>query len=249
LKLPIDTSIDDLHAVTADHRSILAATPNWEVVGTVLFEGRVDFLVFVERRYFYQISNAVFRPFNIEIPSGWHMVTGVADRIRGVGLLIAHPFIASQPTLAAELVDMNPDAITTLRLVLEHNESEADEVCEELYKVVPSPERSELHKFASWFHQDWKLVFPDFRAGVEIYLKNLPMDGRRILADELRKFIEHNSTASSQELKQQWLELGAQGWQNSLDIHSTLDEFLATIAANQATGETPLGLRSDSGAG
>jgi hypothetical protein len=46
------------------------------------------------------------------------------------------------------------------------------------YRVVPSPRQSELQQLASWFHQDWKLFFPDFYTGLRIYLDNLPA-GRR----------------------------------------------------------------------
>jgi hypothetical protein len=123
LKLPLKTSAKDLRLVPADHRDILAATPNWEVVGVVVFDGQVYFLVFVERKYFYQVSHEVFESSSLEIPAGWRMVAGVADRLPGVTILLAHPLIASNPNLASLLVDMNADAMTTLRAALEQGEA------------------------------------------------------------------------------------------------------------------------------
>jgi hypothetical protein len=91
------------------------------------------------------------------------------------------------------------------------------------------PEPSELQEFASWFHQDWKLLFPEFYAGVRPYLRNMPLERKCVLASELRDFIEKNSAVSPEELKQKWLDLGAQGWQASLDIHNALKDFLRMI--------------------
>lgn len=97
------------------------------------------------------------------------------------------------------------------------------------YRVVPSTTRSELQQLALWFHQDWKLLFPDFYAGLHLYLENLPAERRVVLGRELREFVEQNRGASVQALKRRWLRLGAQGWQSSLDIHSTLAAFCRIV--------------------
>jgi len=77
------------------------------------------------------------------------------------------------------------------------------------YRVVPSPARSELQQLALWFHQDWKLLFPDFYAGLHLYLDHLPAQRRVVLGRELCQFVEHNEGTSSDELKRLWLGLGA----------------------------------------
>src|SRR5438045_3617272 len=65
------------------------------------------------------------------------------------------------------------------------------------HRVVPSPAPSELQQLAEWFHQDWKLVFPDFYAGLDLYLDNLPAERRAILGRELCQFVEQNRGASA----------------------------------------------------
>jgi CdiI immunity protein len=103
------------------------------------------------------------------------------------------------------------------------------------HQAMPSPGRSELQQLASWFHQDWKMVFPDFYKGLNLYLDNLPQERRVALGRELRQFLEQNNGRSSEELKQLWLRLGAQGWQASLDIHSALEEFCRVIQQSSKT--------------
>ena len=101
------------------------------------------------------------------------------------------------------------------------------------YRVVPSPRQSELQQLASWFHQDWNLVFPDFYTGLRMYLDNLPAGRRAALGSELRRFMEQNQGASAKALKRLWLRLGAQGWQANLDIRDTLDAFWRIIESKQ----------------
>ena len=122
MKLPLDMSSTDLHPVSADHRDTLASTADWEVVGAVVFEGRVDFLVFVQRRYFYQITDEVFERCDFKVPAHWRIVTRVDNKLEGVSLLMGHPLITSEPTLAGELVDMDPDALAKLRSALEQDQ-------------------------------------------------------------------------------------------------------------------------------
>ena len=97
------------------------------------------------------------------------------------------------------------------------------------HRVVPSPAQSELQQLAQWFHQDWKLVFPDFYAGLNLYLDNLPSARRVVLGRELCQFVEQNKSTSPEELKGLWLSLGAQGWQTSLEVHSTLENFCRIV--------------------
>ena len=85
---------------------------------------------------------------------------------------------------------------------------------------------SELQKFASWFHQDWEYVYPDFYQGARMYLAPLPPERRMVLRQELQDFISENANASPVVIKKLWLQLGAQGWQSSIDIGDGLQEFL-----------------------
>jgi len=94
------------------------------------------------------------------------------------------------------------------------------------HQIVPGRERTELEKFASWFHQDWKLVFPNFPEGARMYLSTLPRERKALLHQELSAFLAEHSDDSSSGLKQAWLRLGALGWQSDLDVRETLASFV-----------------------
>ena len=94
------------------------------------------------------------------------------------------------------------------------------------YVVIAKESKTELQQFASWFHQDWKLMFKDFHEGARIYISTLSPERRQALRRELGDFIEASRTKSPEEIKQLWLKLGAEGWQQNLDIRQTLAEFL-----------------------
>jgi len=102
---------------------MLAAARDWEVVGAVTFNGRVDLLVFVERKTFWQIGVAVFEPSELEIPAHWRLATRVEDRIPGVSLLLGHPVLLSDPDLVSALIDGDEDAVAKLRAALERDEA------------------------------------------------------------------------------------------------------------------------------
>jgi hypothetical protein len=120
LKLPLRTSAPDSHRVMASHWRTLAEAPDWEVVGVAVFDGKVNFLVFVGSKVFYQVGRTAFDSANLEIPPGWRMVTGaeIETRLPGVTMLLAHPLIASDPELVGLLIDMDADAMAALRAAL-----------------------------------------------------------------------------------------------------------------------------------
>jgi len=96
----------------------------------------------------------------------------------------------------------------------------------ESYKVVKSEKKSELQKFAMYFHQDWKLVFPDFYTGAEMYLSSIKTEQKVLLKNQLSDFISLHRNSSPAIVKTEWLKLGAQGWQKRLNIIDTLSEFV-----------------------
>lgn len=84
-------------------------------------------------------------------------------------------------------------------------------------KAVPSPAKSELQKFASWFHQDWQLFYESFDEGAGMYLQDLPEDRKHILKAELTQFLPSANRRS-------WLKLGAQAADR--DVQTMLQRFL-----------------------
>lgn len=111
-----------LHFVSVGHSEMLAAARDWEVLGAVTFNGRVDLLVFVERKTFWQIAVEVFEPSEVQIPSGWRMATRVEDRIPGVSLLLGHPLLLSDVDLVSALIDGDEAAVAKLCAALERDE-------------------------------------------------------------------------------------------------------------------------------
>jgi CdiI immunity protein len=98
------------------------------------------------------------------------------------------------------------------------------------HKIVqPKVQKSELHQFASWFHQDWKLLFKNFHDGAAIYFASLPPERRAKLRLELIVFLDDHREKSIEGLKRSWLKSGAQGWQADLDIRATLGEFVRML--------------------
>ena len=105
------------------------------------------------------------------------------------------------------------------RVELEMNNSDQ-------YRVVKGEGQSELQKFASWFHQDWKLIFPNFHEGARMYVNDMSSSRRMELKKQLQRFVDANSQSTVDAVKKEWLNLGAQGWQSELDIKITLQEFI-----------------------
>ena len=120
LQLPPPKS---LHAVSLGHSEMLASAHDWEVVGAVTFNGRVDLLVFVERKTFWQIGVEVFEPSDFDVPPRWRLATRMEDRIPGVSSMLGHPLLLSNPDLVSALIDGDEDAIAKLRAALERDET------------------------------------------------------------------------------------------------------------------------------
>ena len=98
------------------------------------------------------------------------------------------------------------------------------------YKIIPSPERSELQKFAMSFHQDFDLEDTDYFEGARRYVSGLSPKNRQLLAEEMRVFMDENATRSSRSLKKFWVRLGSiGGWQPDVEIHEGLERFYHII--------------------
>lgn len=99
----------------------------------------------------------------------------------------------------------------------------------ESHVIVPSKQLSELQKFASWFHQDWDLIFPDFYQGAKMYFNNISAERIKVLKQELKEFLDKYRGSKSSKLEQAWFRLGAEAWQPDLDIYMTLNDFIDLI--------------------
>jgi len=104
-----------------------------------------------------------------------------------------------------------------------------EESCDEDYRVVPTPEKSRLERFASWFHQDWKLVFSDFDEGARIYVRQLSDTERAALRQDLRDFLKANEAGDEDRLRRAWLGLGAHAAPRDRPLRDVLRGFLQII--------------------
>lgn len=95
------------------------------------------------------------------------------------------------------------------------------------YRTVPIGDRSEIGKFADFFHQDSDLIFPDFRSGARMYFESLSADQKLILKRELKQFVESRASPSS--LKKAWFKLGAQWWQKDLKIDNAIRDIIDVL--------------------
>lgn len=98
---------------------------------------------------------------------------------------------------------------------------------EEPYSIIPSPAKSEIEKFAMFFHQDWKLIYSDFHEGARMCIATLSADTKVVLKKELTEFLALYESPA--DLREAWLGLGAQAWQEGLDIRKGLRDFLEML--------------------
>jgi hypothetical protein len=71
---------------------------------------------------------------------------------------------------------------------------------------------SELEAFASFFHQDFAMEYPDIRSGVVHYLTQLDAPERAALRNELETFLLDHQGDAPEALRQAWFDLGADYW-------------------------------------
>ncbi len=96
-------------------------------------------------------------------------------------------------------------------------------------KAIETPKLTELEQFASWFHQDWHLFFPDFHQGAAMYVVSLSAARRAALRRELAAFLEEHAGSSSKAILNRWRKLGAQAWDRDLNIKTWLTEVARTV--------------------
>ena len=85
--------------------------------------------------------------------------------------------------------------------------------------VTPTTHPSQLQQFARYFHQDWNLLFSDFRSGVLRYLPRLTSGERAILKAEL---VELLSQKAEGQVLETWYFLGAQWWPPGVSVRDEL---------------------------
>ena len=95
------------------------------------------------------------------------------------------------------------------------------------YSIVvdSTEEMTELEMFASFFGQDWPLLFPDFYSGARMYIKQLNQSRRQILRAELIRILEEEQNNNN--LRRRWISRGAEGWDPNIeDVRQALSDFV-----------------------
>ena len=78
-------------------------------------------------------------------------------------------------------------------------------------KVVSNHgEKSELEKFASFFHQDFTLMFHGMLQGIEEYTEKLSADQKQALVQQLKTLLSEYSGNDNKGLIKAWFRLGAE---------------------------------------
>jgi hypothetical protein len=99
----------------------------------------------------------------------------------------------------------------------------------EQYKVVYVRTLSGINALASWFHQDWKLDFPDALTAAHFYIERLPVNKRALLRRELEEFLEASAGKSPLEVREAWLALGAGSWPRDDSALTSLTAILGIL--------------------
>ena len=94
------------------------------------------------------------------------------------------------------------------------------------YRIIPSEPQTELQQFASWFHQDYELLFSNFYEGADMYLRSITLERKKVLGQELKQFIKDNQNSEREEIIEAWCGLGAQAWQEDLEVLPVLNDFV-----------------------
>lgn len=97
------------------------------------------------------------------------------------------------------------------------------------FRIIRTKEQKEVEKFASWFHQDYCIMFDDFEVGFQMYIGMLNRERKRILKEELAKFVDDNEGRSESVVLANWLRLGAGAWDANKAICQTLKRWTKEI--------------------
>ncbi|HEY4081752.1 MAG TPA: hypothetical protein VGM81_13755 [Burkholderiaceae bacterium] len=96
-------------------------------------------------------------------------------------------------------------------------------------KAIQSSRLTALEEFASWFHQDFFVLFPNVQSGAAEYLAQLTDSQRHLLLSQLGLFVQANGRASEKAIRRAWFKLGAQAWPARGDTKALLASFLEQI--------------------
>ncbi len=72
--------------------------------------------------------------------------------------------------------------------------------------------QTELGKFASYFHQDFGILYASAEEGAHRYLNALSVERKAQLSSEVAKFLNQLPSKNHQSKRNAWLKLGAQWW-------------------------------------
>ena len=99
----------------------------------------------------------------------------------------------------------------------------------ENYNLVSVRVVTGLEGLASWFHQDWKLIYPDVPTAARAYIQTLPGSERTLLRQELESFLEANSGRTAEQVREAWIALGVGSWPRGENTEAMLTAVLETL--------------------
>ncbi|WP_145973445.1 contact-dependent growth inhibition system immunity protein [Candidatus Phaeomarinobacter ectocarpi] len=95
--------------------------------------------------------------------------------------------------------------------------------------VLVTHQRTEIEKFASFFHQDWRYIYDSADKARADYLKQVGERQRQILEREIRAFLLAQSGNGSQAVLKAWCKLGVNNWDPKVQVKPWLNGALEVI--------------------
>jgi hypothetical protein len=96
-------------------------------------------------------------------------------------------------------------------------------------RPISSARITPLGQFVRWFHQDYGLLFDDFRTGAFNYAQGLGSEDRQALRLELLAFLKKHEDVPVNSLRRIWIKAGAQWCPKRIDMRKALTEFVQTL--------------------
>lgn len=98
--------------------------------------------------------------------------------------------------------------------------------------------RSEVERFAKWFHQDFYVIFSQITDGVDAYISGLDSAQKRTLKLELLSLLKDNPGKEQKGLRNAWRRLGAQTVPR--DLRAVISSSIAMLDSSTSTPNHPL---------
>ena len=96
-------------------------------------------------------------------------------------------------------------------------------------KFIDNRKGSELERFARWFHQDFRMQYPEADEFAFEYFRSLSIQRRRALGAELGSLLEQWPGRNGKGLRNAWVRLGAHWSERGPALRSRLSKWIEEL--------------------